>query len=395
MAGALDGIRVLELSRVLSGPFCSMILGDLGAEVIKVEGTQTKDDTRFWGPPFKNNESAYYLCTNRNKRAISVNLKSPCGKEVIEKLIVQSDIVIENFKTGTLERFGLGYEAMKRLNPRIILASITGFGSNGPYKDLPGYDYIIQAMGGLMSITGDERSGPLKVGVAIVDIMTGLYTAIGILAALQERNQSGEGQHLDMALFDSAVSSLINTASNYLMTGEIPQRLGNQHPNIVPYQVFTAQDRDMVVAVGNDRQFVRFAEAIGMPELSNNEKFRTNADRLHNKNELVRIISERLKQKTAEEWSRILRIADVPNGPINDMKSLFDDPQTAAREMLFEMEHPTAGSIRMAGSPLKLSKTPVSMRRHPPLYSEHTREVLSELGYAEEEIEAMRSNGDI
>lgn len=395
MAGALDGVRVLDLSRVVSGPYCSMILGDLGAEVIKVEGTQTKDDTRFWGPPFKNNESAYYLCANRNKRAISVNLKSSRGKEIVEKLILQSDIVIQNFKTGTLDKFGLDYEAMKQLNPRIILASITGFGSNGPYKDLPGYDYIIQAMGGFMSITGDEQSGPLKAGVAIIDVLTGLYTAIGILAALHERNQSGEGQHLDMALFDSAIASLINVASNYLMTGEIPQRLGNQHPNIVPYQVFPTGDRDMAVAVGNDRQFVRFAEAIGMPELSDDEKFATNSDRLRNKDELVHIISERMKQKPAAEWSRIFQSADIPNGPINDMKSLFDDPQVAARNMLIEMEHPTVGNIRMAGSPLKFSKTPVSVRRHPPLYSEHTQEVLSELGYAGEEIEALRINGDI
>ncbi|MEX1031162.1 MAG: CaiB/BaiF CoA-transferase family protein [Paenibacillaceae bacterium] len=395
MAGALEGIRVLDLSRVLAGPYCSMILGDLGAEIIKVEGPQAQDDTRYWGPPYQNNESAYYLCANRNKRAISLNLKSSRGKEAVKKLIQQSDVVIQNFKTETSEKMGLDYNTLKQHNPKIIVANITGFGLNGPYKNLPGYDYIIQAMGGLMSITGDESSGPMKVGVAIADVLTGLYTAIGILSALHERNQSNVGQHLDISLFDVQVSSLVNVASNYLISGEIPQRLGNQHPNIVPYQVFHTQDQDIVVAVGNDNQFVRFTNVIGMPQLAADVKYRLNSDRLHRKDELIGIISAKMKQKPASEWKILLQDAGIPNGPINNMEDLFNDPQIKERDMLIEMSHPTADTIRMVGSPIKLSKTPVSMRRHPPLFSEHTEEVLLELGYSQEEIKVMQSEGDI
>lgn len=395
MAGALDGVRVLDLSRVLAGPYCSMILGDLGADVIKVEGPQAKDDTRFWGPPYKNTESAYYLCTNRNKRAISLNLKSIRGKEAVRKLIEQSDVVIQNFRLETSEKLGLHYPMIKQYNPRIILASITGFGLSGPYKNLPGYDYMIQAMGGLMSITGTEQSGPMKVGVAIADVLTGLYTAVGILSALHERNRSGTGQQIDMSLFDAQVSSLVNVASNYLMSGVRPQRLGNQHPNIVPYQVFPTQDQDIVIAVGNDQQFARFAERISMPELSDDERYKRNSDRLLHKDALIDLISAKLRQKPAAEWIHLLQHAGIPAGPINNMDNLFHDPQVAARQMLVNMDHPAAGTIRLVGSPLKLSETPVSMRRHPPLFGEHTEEVLLELGYSAEEIQAMRSQGDI
>lgn len=395
MAGALEGIRILDLTRVLAGPFCTMTLADLGAEVIKVESTTSKDDTRAWGPPYLGGESAYYLCANRNKRAMTLNLKSLKGQEIFKKLVAESDVVVQNFKTGTLDRLGLGYEEMKKINRQVILASITGFGTTGPYKDEPGYDYIIQAMAGLMSITGDEHSGPLKVGVAIVDVLTGLYTAIGILAAVQERNYSGEGQEIDISLFDSQVSALVNVASNFLNSGIIPTRLGNQHPNIVPYQVFPTMDQDMVVAVGNDKQFEKFAAALGLPELARDEKFRMNKNRVENRELLITIITQKMKTKPARHWRELLHEAGIPNGPINDMLSLFEDPQVMAREMVVEMAHPTAKKIKMVGSPLKLSRTPVEMRRHPPLYGEHTEDILMRLGYTQEEIEEMRLNQQI
>ncbi|MBO8172071.1 MAG: CoA transferase [Bacillaceae bacterium] len=391
MAGALEGIQVLDLSRVLAGPYCTMILGDLGAEVIKVESPFQKDDTRAWGPPFTGGESAYYLCTNRNKRGMTLNLKSPRGRDVFKKLVARSDVVIQNFKTGTLEKWGLGYDTLSDINPQIILASITGFGNTGPYRHLPGYDYIIQAMGGLMSITGD-RSTPMKVGVAIADVLTGLYTAIAILAALQERNRSGKGQQIDMALFDSQIAALINVASNYLVSGKIPERLGNQHPNIVPYQVFPTRDKEMVVAVGNDKQFARFAALLDMPELAEDERFKTNAGRVKHREMLEQIISEKLQQKSAAEWRPILEKAGIPCGPINDMKSLFEDPQVRARDMLVNMAHPTAETVRMVGSPIKMSRTPVEMRRHPPLYGEHTADILQELGYSGSDVEQMKHN---
>jgi crotonobetainyl-CoA:carnitine CoA-transferase CaiB-like acyl-CoA transferase len=393
VSGALQGIKVVDLSRVLAGPFCTMILGDLGADVIKVEGTMTKDDTRAWGPPFAGGESAYYLCANRNKQAIALDLKSPQGQEVIRRLVAQSDVVVQNFKTGTLDRWGLGYEELKRINPQIILASITGFGTNGPYKDMPGYDSIIQAMGGLMSITGDPASGPLKVGVAIADVLTGLYTAIGIVSALHERNCSGEGQQIDISLFDSQISALINVASNYLVSGTIPQRLGNQHPNIVPYQVFSTLDGEMVIAVGNDKQFARFADVLGMPQLAQDERFSTNASRLRHKEELLCLISRAMSAHTSRYWQERLQEAGIPSGPINDLQAVFEDPQVEAREMVVHMAHPAAGQVKLVGSPLKLSRTPVEMRHHPPLYGEHSEQVLARLGYSAKELAEMKRQG--
>jgi crotonobetainyl-CoA:carnitine CoA-transferase CaiB-like acyl-CoA transferase len=393
--GALQGITVLDLTRVLAGPFCTMILGDLGADVIKVEAVGSKDDTRAWGPPFAGGESAYYLCANRNKRAITLNLKSAKGQDAFKKLAAGADVVVQNFKTGTLERLGLGYDTLKRINPQIILASITGFGQTGPYKNEPGYDYIIQAMAGLMSITGDEHSGPLKVGVAIADVLTGLYAAIGILAALHERSYSGEGQQLDVSLFDAQLSALVNVASSYLTTGAVPRRLGNQHPHIVPYQVFPTRDGEMVVAVGNDAQFRKLAEALGMPELAADERYRTNADRLRHRDGLVAVISAVMKAKPTTHWRARLQAAGIPHGPINDLQAVFADPQVQARNMVVEMAHPTAGSVKLVGSPLKLSRTPVEMKRHPPLYGEHTAQVLACLGYSPDELDEMRRNGDI
>lgn len=389
MAGALAGVRILDLTRVLAGPFCTMILGDLGAEVIKVEGTSNKDDTRAWGPPNVGGESAYYLCANRNKQAISLNLKTEGGKEVFKKLVAASDVVVQNFKTGTLDKMGLGYEVMREINPQVILASITGFGSTGPYKDQAGYDYIIQAMSGLMSITGDPDSGPQKVGVAIADVLTGLYTVIGILAALNERRDSGQGQEIDISLFDSQISALVNVASNYLISGNLPKQLGNQHPNIVPYQTFPTLDQEMVVAVGNDKQFERFVRILELPELGNDERFKTNSKRVVHREELIPIIRERMKTKSARHWQELMLEAGIPNGPINDMEVLFQDPQVQARNMAIEMQHPTAGKIKLVGSPLKLSRTPIEMRRHPPLYSEHTEFILKKVGYTAEQINEM------
>jgi crotonobetainyl-CoA:carnitine CoA-transferase CaiB-like acyl-CoA transferase len=389
MSGALQGIKILDLSRVLAGPYCTMILGDLGAEVIKVEAPGGSDDTRQWGPPSVGGESAYYLCANRNKRAITLDLKSKEGQEVLKKLIAQSDVMLQNFKTGTLEKWGLGYEQIKQINPRIVQCSITGFGSNGPYKDLPGYDYIIQAMGGLMGITGSEESGPMKVGVAIADVLTGLYAAIGILSALHERNLSGEGQSIDLSLFDTQVSSLANVASNFLISGMLPKRLGNQHPNIVPYQTFQTLDGEMVVAVGNDRQFKKLCNVLDLREIGEDERFSTNPKRLERKDELIPIISNVMNKKASSEWLELLSQHGVPCGPINTMQQLFDDPQVKAREMVVDVNHPTAGSIPLVGSPLKLSRTPVEMKRHPPLAGEHNKEVLLELGYTEEELDEL------
>ncbi len=392
MKGALEGIRIIDVSRVLAGPFSAMILGDLGAEVIKIEHYKTGDETRGWGPPFLNGESAYYLCANRNKQSITLNLKTEEGKEIFRKLVSTGDVVIQNFKTGTMEKMGLGFDDLKKLNPSLIMASITGFGSTGPYKDLPGYDYIIQAMSGLMSITGERDGPPVKVGVAIADVLTGLYTCIGILSALHHRNQTGEGQEIDISLLDSQVSALINVASNYLASGITPERLGNQHPNIVPYQVFSANDGELVIAVGNDLQFKRFTAAIGKPELAEQEKFRRNEDRLVNKEQLVALIDELLLQKSKKEWKQILDEAGIPNGPINTIKEMFEDPQIKARDMVVDMEHPFIPNLRLAGSPLKLSKTPVKIRRHPPMYGEHTEEILQQIGYQQDEINKLREN---
>ena len=298
MSGALAGIRILDLSRVLAGPFCTMILGDLGAEVIKVEAPGGSDETRKWGPPFEKGISAYYLCANRNKKSITVNLKSEEGIRIIKELVKDCDVIINNFKTGTMERFGIGFETLANINPRIIYCSITGFGETGPYKDQPGYDFIIQAMSGLMSITGDESSGPQKLGVAITDVLTGLYACIGIQAALLERERSGKGQKIDLSLYDSAVSALVNIGSNYLMTGKVPSRLGNQHANIVPYQAFQTQDGYIVIAVGNDHQFRVFCEIIGRSDLADDERFRTNPDRVKNRDVLIPILQDAFVNKT-------------------------------------------------------------------------------------------------
>ncbi|WAA13485.1 CaiB/BaiF CoA transferase family protein [Fervidibacillus halotolerans] len=371
MTSALERIKVLDLSRVLAGPLCSMILGDLGAEVIKVEAPGGSDDTRKWGPPFQKGVSAYYACVNRNKRCITIDLKTEKGQEAIKELVKDFDVLIHNFKTGTMERLGLGYETLHSINPKLIYCTITGFGETGPYKHLPGYDFIIQGMSGLMSITGDEKSGPQKTGVAITDILTGLYACIGIQGALIERNRSGRGQKLDISLYDAAVSALVNIGSNYLMSGEIPKRLGNHHANIVPYQTFRTFDGEMVIAVGNDDQFQKLCTIIDKPQYKTDPRFRTNPDRVRNRKRLTEILQSIFQRKSTAYWQEKCIENGIPCGPIQTIDEVVTDPQLREREMFIECHHPTAGKLKMIGSPLKLSRTPVTYRYHPPNVGEH------------------------
>jgi formyl-CoA transferase len=374
----LYGIRVLDLSRVLAGPYCTMVLGDLGADVIKVESPEG-DETRGWGPPFTKGESAYYLCVNRNKRSIVVDFKTEQGCGTIHELIKRSDVLVENFRPGTLARFALDYDAASAINPNLIYCSITGFGHTGPLRDKPGYDFMIQAMGGLMSITGEPDGEPMKVGVAVADLFAGQNAVIAILAALQARTQTGKGQHLDISLFDSQVAMLANVASNYLISGSLPKRYGNAHANIVPYQSFEASDTWFVVALGNDRQFETLCEILGHRELINNSRFHLNAERVKYRDELTSILKPIFLTKTSNEWISMLEAAGIPCGPIHKLDKVFSMPQVEARGMSIQMEHPEIEDLRLVGSPLKFSETPVEYRRPPPRLGEHTEEILHEL----------------
>ena len=382
----LAGIRVLDLSRVLAGPWASQILGDLGADVVKVERPGNGDDTRAWGPPYLKDadgqptrESAYFLCTNRNKRSITVDMASPEGQQQLQQLAAKADIVLENFKTGGLQQYGLDYASLNAINPRLIYCSITGFGQSGPYASRPGYDFLIQAMGGLMSITGvpdDEAgAGPQKVGVALTDILAGLYATIGILAALQERNRSGLGQHIDTALLDVQVATLANQASNYLVGGMVPRRMGNAHPSIVPYQTFPTADSDMILAVGNDGQFARFCTVAGRPEWAQDERFATNPQRVRHRAELIPLLRQTTVMRSTAEWVSALEQADVPCGPVNRLDQVFADPQVQARGIQVDLPHPL-GTVSTVASPVRLSATPVQYRMAPPLLGQHTEEVL-------------------
>lgn len=395
MKGALEGVKVLDLTRVLAGPFCTMILADLGADVIKVEAPGGSDETRFWGPPFQNGVSAYYLCANRNKRSITVNLKTEEGREIIRSLAKEADVLIHNFKTGSMEKWLLDFESLKKINPSLVYCSITGFGETGPYRHLPGYDYIIQGMSGLMSITGSEESGPIKIGVAMVDILTGLYSAISIEAALYEREKSGEGQKIDMSLMDTAVSSLANVASNYLISGAIPRRLGNDHPNIAPYSKFKVLDGEMIIAVGNNRQFAILCEVLGISKIAEDEKYRTNEARVENKLELTRILENQLQLKSINEWIERFSQKNIPCGPIHTMDRVFDHPQVLARDMVVQVNHPEAGMVKLVGSPIKLSRTKAKIERHPPIAGEHTSEILQQAGFSLEEITQLKENNII
>ena len=400
--GALSHLRVLDLSRVLAGPWSGQILADLGAEVIKVERPGTGDDTRAWGPPFlkdacgeNTSEAAYYLSANRNKRSVTIDFTQPEGQRLVRELAAKSDVVIENFKVGGLAAYGLDYESLKALNPRLIYCSITGFGQTGPYAKRAGYDFMIQGLGGLMSLTGrpegDEGAGPVKVGVALTDILTGLYSTVAILAALAHRDQGGGGQHIDMALLDVQVACLANQAMNYLTTGTPPRRLGNAHPNIVPYQDFPTADGDFILTVGNDGQFRKFAEVAGQPQWADDPRFATNKQRVANRAELIPLIRQATVFKTTAEWVAQLETAGVPCGPINDLAQMFADPQVKARGLAIEMAHPLAGQVPQVASPIRLSATPVEYRNAPPLLGEHTQQILGEvLGLDAVEIERLQ-----
>lgn len=390
----LNGIRVLDLSRVLAGPYCTMVLGDLGADVIKIEAPEG-DETRAWGPPFAGEapgESAYYLCVNRNKRSIVVNFKTDEGRAIIRKLIKQSDVFVENFRPGTLARFSLDYESILANNPELIYCSITGFGQAGPLRDRPGYDFMIQAMGGLMSITGEPDGEPVKVGVAVADLFAGQNAVIAILAALQARAQTGRGQHLDISLFDSQLGMLANVASNYLISGHLPKRYGNAHANIVPYQSFRASDEWFVIAVGNDKQFEKFCEVIGKLELARDLRFHLNSSRVKHREELINLLQPIFLKKTAGEWLVLLETEGIPCGPMNTLDKVFSMPQVEAREMLIEMDHATIGKLSLVGSPLKFSETPVDYKIPPPRLGEHTKQILKELvGYSLEQITDLQA----
>jgi crotonobetainyl-CoA:carnitine CoA-transferase CaiB-like acyl-CoA transferase len=394
--GALDGIRVIDLSRILAGPFCTMLLGDLGAEVIKVEQPEVGDGSRQWGPPWVGSESAYFLSINRNKKSLTINLKHPQGQEIIKRLISEADVLVENFLPGTLARFGLDYETLSAENPGLIYCSISGYGQVGPYRDLPGFDFMIQAQGGIMSITGPVEGPPHKVGVAIVDITAGLFANSAILAALHHRHQSGKGQFIDIALLDSQIAWLVNQAHNYFATGETPERFGNAHPNIVPYEVFRAQDGYLALAIGTDAQYKRFCEVVACSELWQDERFQTNAGRVEHRQTLVPRLQSLIEQRMLSEWLELLAENRIPAAPINDIPTLMKDPQVAARRMVQTISHPTLGDIQQLGPVAKLSQTPAQISSAPPLLGQHTESILrQDLGYSQEEIAHLRQSGAI
>jgi crotonobetainyl-CoA:carnitine CoA-transferase CaiB-like acyl-CoA transferase len=409
--GALDGVRVLDLSRVLAGPWCTQTLADLGAEVIKIERPASAshpggDDTRGWGPPFLKDrnghdtaEAAYYLGTNRNKRSMAVDMAHAEGQALILKLADTCDVLVENFKVGDMARYGLDAASLRARCPRLVYCSITGYGQTGPYRERAGYDYAIQGLGGLMSVTGERDDlpggGPQKVGVAVADLFTGLYAAVAILAALRHRDATGQGQVVDMALLDTQVAMLANLGANYLLTRQAPRRMGNAHQNIVPYQVFEVADGHMILAVGNDAQFARFCQAAGCAELASDERFANNAGRVRHRDTLVPLLAERLLGRKRADWLAALEAATVPCGPINDLADVFADPQVAARKMTTTITHRHADALELVSSPIKLSATPVQTRRPPPLLGEHTHEILAEIGVTLEQQSRLQALGVI
>ena len=410
---SLDGIRILDLSRVLAGPWCTQTLADLGADVIKIERPGTGDDTRTWGPPFLQDaqgadtqEAAYYLGTNRNKRSVTCDIAQPAGQALIRELVVHCDVFVENFKVGDMARYGLDYASLRAINPRLVYCSVTGFGQNGPYADRAGYDYAIQGMGGLMSVTGerdDLGGGPQKVGVAVADLMTGMYATVGILAALRHAEKTGIGQQVDMALLDTQVAMLANLGANYLVSGQVPGRMGNAHQNIVPYQVFEVAPADdgskdhLILAVGNDTQYVKFCAVADRPELGVNPLFAKNRDRVLNRAQLVPILEAVLRTRSKADWLAALEAAKVPCGAINNLAEVFADPQIEARGMVTEWQHPVKAGLRLVSSPLKLSETPVRAQAGgglpPPQLGQHTDEVLrSVLNYSGQKLSELKTN---
>ncbi|QKV19019.1 CaiB/BaiF CoA transferase family protein [Oricola thermophila] len=391
MTGPLSHIRVLDMSRIMAGPWAGQLLADLGAEVIKVERKGVGDDTRRWGPPYlkdrdgrETGESGYYLSVNRGKKSVEIDLASTDGQDAIRELALGSDILLENFKTGTLARYGLGPDALRALNPRLVYCSITGFGQDGPMAGDVAYDFMIQAMGGLLSVTGvpdgEPGAGPQKVGIPIIDIMTGMYAGVAVLAALSRRNETGRGEFVDIAMLDVAVSMLANQAMNYLVSGETPKRRGNKHPNIQPQDIFPVRDGHMVLAVGNDEQFARFAEALGDPEMAHDPRYATNAERVRNLDTLHPRICELLAQRDMADWRRILTEKQVPCAPINSVPQVLGEPQVLHREMLRHLPHPLSGTVPSVVSPMKFAEASLSFDRPPPLLGEHNREVLEQLG---------------
>ena len=405
MSGALSHIRVLDLSRVLAGPWAGQIFGDLGAEVIKVERPGSGDDTRHWGPPYvkdgdghDSREAAYFQSANRNKQSVTLDFTQPEGQRLVRELVQHCDVLLENFKVGGLAAYGLDYATLKVLNPRLIYCSITGFGQDGPYAKRAGYDFMIQGLGGLMSLTGkpegEEGAGPMKVGVALTDILTGLYATVGVLAALNQREQSGLGQHIDVALLDVQVACLANQAMNYLNTGVSPKRLGNAHPNIVPYQDFPSADGNFIIAVGNDSQFRKLCDVAGLTALAEDPRFSTNQARVAHRAELIPLLRQATVFKTTAEWVALLEAAGVPCGPINDLAQVFADPHVQARGLRIELPNGLGSTTPLVASPLRLSATPVHYRNAPPLLGEHTDQVLSRhLGLSPEQITALREAG--
>lgn len=401
----LSGVRVFDLTRILAGPTCTQLLGDLGADIIKVEKPFVGDDTRTWGPPYVKDrlgndttESAYYLSANRNKRSVTIDLSQPAGIELAKKFIEKSDVLIENFKVGGLAKLGLGYEDIREQFPNLVYCSVTGFGQTGPYAPRAGYDFLAQGIGGIMSITGAPEDEPVKVGVGIADVMTGMYASTAILAALRHRDATGEGQHIDTCLLDTQISWLINEGTNYLISGEIPKRLGNEHPNIVPYKVFSTSDGYVILAVGNDRQFRDWCTAAGADDLKDDERFKTNPLRIKNREVLYQKMPSFMKRKTTKEWLSIMEEVKVPCSPVNNIEQVFDDPHVKHREMKIEMDHELSGSgkVPLIGNPLKLSATPPQYRRPPPTLGQHTEEVLSEiLELNSQEIKELRDKGAI
>jgi glutaryl-CoA transferase len=389
--GALDGLRVIDLTRILAGPFCTMMLGDMGADVIKVEPPGTGDDTRAWGPPFAGNEAAYFLGVNRNKRSLTLNMAGKAGQEILARLIERADVLIDNFKIGTLEKWGFDAAWFDTHAPRLVRCSITGYGTTGPKAALPGYDFILQAESGLMSICGEPGGTPTKYGVAIVDVCTGMLACNAILAALNARHTTGRGQKVELSLYETSLAMLANVAANYLIAGRDGGRFGNGHPSIVPYTTYRAEDAMIAVGIGNDAQFGRFAEALGHPEWLKDQRFASNRDRVVNREFVDGAIGEALKHDKADTWLGKLKAAGIPCGRINTVAQALDDPQTAARNMIETAEHPVVGALKMVGSPFKFSDTPTSVRRAPPVLGEHSDEILRDLGVDAGAIAKLRA----
>jgi len=403
MAGPLTGFRVLDLSRILAGPWASQMLADLGAEVIKIERPGSGDDTRGWGPPYMpdqsgnvTSEAAYFHAANRGKQSVCIDMSQPAGQQLIQQLAAHCDVFIENFKVGGLKKYGLDYESMERINPELVYCSITGFGQSGPYAERAGYDFMIQAMGGMMSVTGEAGGQPMKIGVALADVLTGLYASNAIQAALIHRQNSGAGQYIDMALLDVQVATLANQAMNFLASGVSPQRRGNSHPNIVPYQAFQTGDGHIILAIGNDAQFERFCKLAGRGELAADARFRSNSDRVRYRDALVPQVATIMLQKSSADWLEALNAEGIPCGPINNIEQVFADPQVQHRGLQLELDHPDAGKVASVANPIKMSLTPVEYDRAPPLLGQHTDEVLTRLlGMDAQEVSRLKQDNII